>query len=125
MKKLLALILIAVLMFALAGFALASDLSAPTGIVAQEAAPFGFAPVAAIVVICYLLAAGLKATPMDNKWLPVMCGICGGVLGYVGMIIMPDFPAKDILTAIAIGIVSGLAATGTNQIIKQLAKSNE
>lgn len=121
MKKLLALIFVVVLMFALAGFALAADPSAPTDIVAQEASPFGFAPVAAIVVICYLLAAGLKATSLDNKWLPVICGVCGGVLGYVAMAIMPEFPAKDILTAIAIGIVSGLAATGTNQIIKQLS----
>jgi ribonucleotide monophosphatase NagD (HAD superfamily) len=36
------------------------------------------------------------------------------------MYVMPDYPAKDILTAIAVGIVSGLAATGTNQIYKQL-----
>ena len=29
-------------------------------------------------------------------------------------------PADDIITAAAIGIISGLAATGSNQIIKQL-----
>ena len=34
---------------------------------------------------------------------------------------MPDFPAKDILNAIAIGIVSGLASTGANQVKKQLS----
>jgi hypothetical protein len=35
---------------------------------------------------------------------------------------MPDFPAKDILNAIAIGITSGLASTGADQIGKQLFK---
>ena len=38
------------------------------------------------------------------------------------MRIMPDFPATDYITAVAVGIVSGLAATGVNQIGKQLGK---
>ena len=33
---------------------------------------------------------------------------------------MPNFPATDIINAIAVGIVSGLAATGANQIFKQM-----
>ena len=33
---------------------------------------------------------------------------------------VPDFPATDSLTAVAVGIVSGLAATGINQAAKQL-----
>ena len=45
------------------------------------------------------------------------------VLGVVGMMIMPEFPATDYITAVAVGIVSGLAATGANQIVKQLGKS--
>ena len=44
----------------------------------------------------------------------------GGVLGVAGMYIMPDFPATDYLTAIAVGVVSGLAAVGVNQIGKQM-----
>ena len=39
------------------------------------------------------------------------------------MMIMPEFPATDYITAVAVGIVSGLAATGANQIVKQLSKS--
>lgn len=81
---------------------------------------FGIAGVAAITVICYLAAMGIKATPLDNKWLPVICGIVGGILGIVGKVIIPDFPAEDYITAVAVGIVSGLAATGVNQIYKQL-----
>lgn len=83
---------------------------------------FGIASVAAITVICYLAAEGIKATSLDNKWLPVICGVVGGILGVVSMYVMPDFPAKDIVTSVAVGIVSGLAATGANQIYKQLSK---
>ena len=81
----------------------------------------GIASVAAITVICFLAAEAIKATPLDNKWLPIICGLLGGILGVVGMFVMPEFPADNILTAIAVGIVSGLAATGAHQIYKQQA----
>lgn len=81
----------------------------------------GITGVAAIVVICYLLAEAIKATKLDNKWLPVLCGVFGGALGVVAMYIMPEYPASDYITAVAVGIVSGLAATGADQIAKQLS----
>ena len=81
---------------------------------------FGFAGVAAITVICYLIGQGVKASGLDNKWIPVIVGACGGVLGVAGMFLMADFPAGDVLTAAAVGIVSGLAATGVNQAGTQL-----
>lgn len=77
--------------------------------------------VVGITVICYLAAAAVKATPLDTKWLPVICGVLGAVLGVAGMFIMPDYPAGDYITAAAVGIVSGLAATGGNQVYKQLS----
>ena len=80
----------------------------------------GITSVAAITVICYVLALVIKATPLDNKWLPAICGLLGGALGAAAMYIMPDYPAGDMITAVAIGIVSGLAATGVNQVFKQL-----
>ena len=80
----------------------------------------GFTAIPAITVICYLLAQGIKATSLDNKWLPLICGVAGLILGEVGMVVMAEFPATDYLTAAAVGIVSGLAATGANQVIKQL-----
>ncbi len=85
---------------------------------------FGITGIAAITVICYLAAQGIKATSLNNKWLPVICGLLGALLGVVGLYLMPDFPAGDILTAIAVGIVSGLAATGANQIYKQMSPSS-
>jgi len=42
----------------------------------------------------------------------------------VAYINVPDFPATDPLTALAVGIVSGLAATGADQVIKQIGKGN-
>ena len=70
-----------------------------------------------------VIAAGIKATPLDNKWLPVICGVAGIILGLAALYFgMPDFPAHDPINAAAIGAVSGLAATGINQIGKQLAK---
>ena len=80
----------------------------------------GIASVPGITVICLLLAQAVKATPIDNKWLPVLCGLLGGVLGVVCLRVVPNYPADDIITAIAMGIVSGLAATGINQVYKQL-----
>lgn len=80
---------------------------------------FGITGIAAITVLCFLAAQGAKATAIDNKWLPVICGALGGVLGVVGMRIMPDFPAQDIITAAAVGVVSGFAATGVHQMYKQ------
>lgn len=83
---------------------------------------FGIASVAGITVICYLAAQAVKATNLDNKWLPVICGVLGGILGVVGLYWIPEYPAQDIITAIAVGIMSGLAATGVNQVYKQLSR---
>ena len=81
---------------------------------------FGIASVAVITVICYLVGQVVKVSGIDNKWIPIVVGVAGGVLGVVGMHLMPDFPAQDYLTAVAVGIVSGLAATGIDQVAKQL-----
>ena len=87
---------------------------------------FGIVGVAAISVICYLIGQGVKVSPLDDKFIPILCGASGAVLGIVAVFIkMPDFPATDIITAIAVGIVSGLAATGANQIYKQLTKEEK
>ena len=83
---------------------------------------FGIGAVVAITVITYLIGMGCKAwEKLDNKFVPVICGFVGAILGVVAMQTMPDFHAKDILNASAIGIVSGLASTGANQVKKQLS----
>lgn len=81
---------------------------------------FGIAGVAAITVIVYVIGMVVKASPIVDKWIPAICGVVGGVLGVVGMYVMPEFPVNDVISAVAVGIVSGLAATGVNQAVKQL-----
>lgn len=82
--------------------------------------------VVAIVVITYLIGMAVKAIPsVKNEFIPVIVGLAGGILGIVGMYVIPDFPAKDILNALAVGISSGLASTGINQTYKQLFTKNE
>ena len=82
----------------------------------------GITAIASITVICYLAAELAKALGLEGKFIPVLCGGAGAVLGAAGMFLMEDFPASDVITAVAVGIVSGLAATGADQLIKQLGK---
>ena len=73
-----------------------------------------------IVAICYVVGMGCKASKrISDEWIPVTMAITGGILGAVGMEIIPDFPATDYITAVAVGMFNGLSATGVNQIIKQ------
>lgn len=77
----------------------------------------------AIVIICYLVGLGAKTVDgVKDNYIPVIVGAVGGALGAAGMYVIPDFPATDIMTAVAVGIVSGLASTGVNQIYKQVKK---
>ena len=85
---------------------------------------FGVASVAAITVVCYLIGLIVKASPFNNdRYIPIACGVSGGLLGVACMALaVPNFPATDPVTALAVGIVSGMAATGVNQAAKQLSK---
>ena len=73
----------------------------------------GIASVAAITAIAYLLGMAVKATSVADKWIPIIC-VVAWAMG------VPDYPAHDWLNAAAVGIVSGWAATGLNQSVKQL-----
>ena len=64
-----------------------------------------------------------KLPAADCGEMPHRLWPCGGCSGPCGIVYRPaDFPATDPLTAVSVGIVSGLAATGINQITKQIAK---
>lgn len=87
---------------------------------------FEFANVVAITVVAFLIGMVWKRTSLDDKWIPIICGVVGLILGIVAFFIkMPDFPANDIISAAAVGIMSGLAATGVHQIGKQLSNKEE
>lgn len=83
---------------------------------------FGIATVAAITIICYLVGSIVKNCPVDNKWIPIVCGVFGIALGILAFYAkMPNFPADDLFTSAAVGCASGFAATGVNQVGKQLS----
>ncbi len=82
---------------------------------------FGIAGVAAITVIAYVTGLAVKASGLNDKWIPILCGLTGGILGVVSLFVMPAFPADDVINALAVGIVSGLAATGVDQVMKQMS----
>lgn len=85
----------------------------------------GISAVAMITVIAFFFGEVVKCTKLHNKWVPVICGAIGALLGVAAMYTVPDFIATDILSAIAVGIVSGMAATGLHQTMKQLSEGSE
>lgn len=81
------------------------------------------ANVISITVITYCAGLGINASNIiDEKWIPFIVGVMGGILGIVGYNIIPNYPANDIMDAISVGIVSGLASTGVHQVYKQVIK---
>ena len=82
----------------------------------------GFISFPAIVVVCYLVGATIKAFNNEklDRFIPIICAFTGGALGIVVFLTIPGYiPADNWLMALAIGIVSGFAATGINQAYKQ------
>mgnify|MGYP001065304439 FL=1 len=82
-----------------------------------------------ITLIVYWLIAIIKIVVNNNekfsRFIPLLActlGIACAVIAYFGA---PEFlPTKNIVVATVLGGASGLSATGTNQIFKQLAKFN-
>lgn len=86
----------------------------------------GITGVAAIAVICYLVGMALKAwDKFDDRKIPVLMGVVGAILGIVAYFLAPQLlPCDDIISAVAVGIVSGFTATGVNQIYRQSQKGD-
>ena len=88
-----------------------------------------FAAVPAIVVIVYLAATVYKCFWSNEQALrkiPAFCGVLGLALGVGCFYLTPELlGAGDVVTAAATGVVSGLAATGINQVWKQVNKGKE
>lgn len=80
-----------------------------------------------ITLLVYWCMELIKQLTNNNENFKRFIPICSTVLGIIlGVIIFYAFPsmkiAENVLYAIGIGGLSGLAATGSNQIIKQLSK---
>ncbi len=91
---------------------------------------FEFVTVPIIISVVYAVIALLKKETHGSekvlKRLPLIAAILGAVLGAIAFFAIPDMiPANNAFAAILIGAASGLAATGTNQIFKQMTKKDE
>lgn len=84
--------------------------------------------VPAIVSITYALIEAYKKwlAKGREKWLafiPLVALVIGGILGVAIFYIEPTLIiAQNVWWALVVGLCSGLSATGTNQIFKQLKK---
>ncbi len=84
-----------------------------------------------IVVCCYIIGEIYKAIFKNKeeayKLIPCVSALCGGIMGIIMFLTNKEMimNAENIYIALGIGIVSGVSATGTNQIIKQLFKNRK
>lgn len=80
-----------------------------------------------ITIISYLVGEIFKVLIFKNeirlKYIPIIVGITGGILGLINEIMYSAF--NNYFEAVMIGIISGLASTGANQIIKQMNKDGD
>ena len=85
--------------------------------------------VPAIATVVYWIINIIKYAVQENekfkRFIPLISAALGAVLGVVAFYALPSIiPANNVCVAILIGGASGLTATGTNQIIKQLGKKD-
>jgi len=60
------------------------------------------------------------------RFIPLIAATLGAVFGVIAFYAAPEIiPASNVLLALLIGGSSGLAATGTHQVFKQLHKDKE
>lgn len=81
-----------------------------------------------ITVIVYTVIELLKYLVKNSEkfkiFIPIIAGGLGAAVATAVFFISPSLMGfTNIFDAVLIGIVSGLAATGTNQIFKQLTKA--
>lgn len=61
-----------------------------------------------------------------KRFIPLIACVLGAICGVVAFYFVPGvMKTQNLLVAIVLGAASGLSATGTNQIAKQLTKTTE
>ena len=76
-----------------------------------------------IILICYFVVATIRKTKVPNEWLPLISGGLGLVLSLIAFYAIPSaVPDPSIGTTLLYGFICGLAATGSNQVLKQAVK---
>lgn len=79
-----------------------------------------------IIIICYVFGEIIKQVFKGkyNAYIPLVLTLIGGILGILIYITNKEIMmnCENVWTSIVIGLISGSASTGSNQIIKQLMK---
>ena len=84
-----------------------------------------------ITILCYFLGEFFNLVILRKKkrykYIPIIVGGIGGILGLLIYYISPEllFNTTNPFVAMAIGIVSGLASTGGNEIVKKILKKED
>lgn len=86
--------------------------------------------VPAIAIVVYCVIAIIKQAVGENekfkRFIPLIAAVLGVACGVICFYALPSIiPADNIVVAIVIGGASGLTATATNQIFKQLGKKTD
>jgi len=86
--------------------------------------------VPAIATIVYwvinLIKYAVDGKESFKRLIPIISAALGGAIGIIAYYAIPGVvPADNVLIALIVGGASGLSATGTNQIFKQLSAKPE
>jgi uncharacterized membrane protein len=81
--------------------------------------------VAAVYTIIDLAKTAVGESEKFKRFIPLIATGIGALIGALLFYVEPGIiAAHNLLTAIVIGAASGLTATGTNQVVKQLSDKN-
>lgn len=80
----------------------------------------------AVYVVIEVLLKAFNSNETFKRFIPLIALVLGAIFGVVCFYAFPDMiNASTLPVAIVLGGASGLAATGSNQIIKQLTKNKK
>ena len=81
---------------------------------------------AIVYTIIDIAKTALGGTDKFNRFIPLISCLLGAICGVIAFYCVPGvFETQNLLVAIVLGAASGLSATGTNQIAKQLTKPTD
>ena len=76
-----------------------------------------------VTIMCYAFVALLKKTRIINEALPAISASIGALLAAAAYCWLPEIvPTSTVGEAVVFGLFCGLAATGSNQVVKQALK---
>ena len=85
-------------------------------------------PVIATIVywLINIIKIAVKGNEIFKRFIPLIAVVLGAICGLIAYYAIPNYILADnVFVAIVIGGASGLSATGTNQIIKQLCSDKK